>query len=76
MTTPGVHAIVSTAGQLTPIPHFEIEAIRRVVKGGGRLEPHPCLEVRGVGQSEVWPLDGNPRDPGKEKESLSIGPIR
>src|ERR1700688_2002715 len=34
MTTPGVHAIVSTAGQPTPIPHSEIEAIRRVVEGG------------------------------------------
>jgi len=43
MTTPGVHAIVSTAGQPTPIPHCEIEAIRRVVEGGARVEPHPFL---------------------------------
>ncbi len=43
MTTPGVHAIVSTAGQPTPIPHSEIEAIRRVVEGDARVEPHPFL---------------------------------
>jgi transcriptional antiterminator RfaH len=44
MTTPGVHALVSTAGQPAAIPPAEIEAIRRVVEGGARVEPHPFLK--------------------------------
>jgi transcription antitermination factor NusG len=44
MTTPGIHALVSTAGQPAAIPPAEIEAIRRVVEGGVRVEPHPFLK--------------------------------
>src|ERR1700730_15738016 len=44
MTTPGIHALVSTAGQPAPIPPAEIEAIRRVVEGGACVEPHPFLK--------------------------------
>ena len=58
MTTPGVHAIVSTAGQPTPIPHSEIEAIRRVVEGGARVEPHPFLKCGEWVRVKCGPLMG------------------
>jgi len=58
MTTPGVHAIVSTAGQPTPIPHSEIEAIRRVVEGGARVEPHPFLTCGEWVRVKCGPLMG------------------
>ena len=58
MTTPGVHAIVSTAGQPTPIPHSEIEAIRRVVEGGVRVEPHPFLTCGEWVRVKCGPLMG------------------
>jgi transcription antitermination factor NusG len=58
MTTPGVHAIVSTAGQPIPIPHSEIEAIRRVVEGGVRLEPHPFLKCGELVRVKSGPLTG------------------
>ncbi len=58
MTTPGVHAIVSTAGQPTPIPHSEIEAIRRVVEGDARVEPHPFLTCGEWVRVKCGPLMG------------------
>jgi transcription antitermination factor NusG len=58
MTTPGVHAIVSTGGQPTPIPHSEIEAIRRVVEGGARVEPHPFLKCGEWVRVKCGPLMG------------------
>jgi len=58
MTTPGVHAIVSTAGQPTPIPHSEIEAIRRVVEGGVHVEPHPFLKCGEWVRVKCGPLIG------------------
>jgi transcription antitermination factor NusG len=58
MTTPGVHAIVSTAGQPTPIPRSEIEAIRRVVEGGAHVEPHPFLTCGEWVRVKCGPLMG------------------
>jgi transcription antitermination factor NusG len=58
MTTPGVHAIVSTAGQPTLIPHSEIEAIWRVVEGGVRVEPHPFLKCGEWVRVKCGPLMG------------------
>ncbi len=58
MTTPGVHAMVSTAGQPTPIPHSEIEAIRRVVEGGVRVEPYPFLKCGERVRVKCGPLMG------------------
>jgi transcription antitermination factor NusG len=58
MTTPGVHAIVSTAGQPVPIPHSEIDAIRRVVEGGVRVEPHPFLKCGEWVRVKFGPLMG------------------
>lgn len=58
LTTPGVHAIVSTAGQPTPIPHSEIEAIQRVVERGARVEPHPFLKCGERVRVKCGPLMG------------------
>jgi transcription antitermination factor NusG len=58
MTTPGVHAMVSTAGQPTPIPHSEIEAIRRIVEEGFRVEPHPFLKCGEWVRVKCGPLIG------------------
>jgi transcription antitermination factor NusG len=58
MSTPGVHAMVSTAGQPTPIPNSEIEAIRRVVEGGVCVEPHPFLKCGEWVRVKCGPLMG------------------
>src|SRR3984893_12870444 len=44
MTTPGIFALVSNAGQPAAIRPAEIEAIRRAVESGARVEPHPFLK--------------------------------
>jgi len=43
MTTPGIHALVSSAGQPVAISPNEIDAIRRAVESGLHVEPHPLL---------------------------------
>src|SRR5438132_9501995 len=43
-TTPGIRALVSTAGQPAAIPHSEIEGVRRAVESGACVEPHPLLK--------------------------------
>ena len=58
MTTPGVHALVSTAGQPTAVPLAEIEAIRRVVEGGAPVEPHPFLKCGDWVRVKCGPLKG------------------
>jgi transcription antitermination factor NusG len=44
LTTPGIYGLVSSAGQPAAIPDIEIEAIRRVVDSGTRVEAHPFLK--------------------------------
>jgi transcription antitermination factor NusG len=44
VTTPGIHMILSDSGQVAVIPETEIEAIRRVVDGRFRVDPHPFLK--------------------------------
>jgi transcription antitermination factor NusG len=44
ITTPGIYGLVSSAGQPAAIPDIEIEAIRRVVDSGTRVEAHPFLK--------------------------------
>jgi len=43
LTTPGVHAILCSGEKIAEIPDEEIDAIRRVVNGPSRVEPHPFL---------------------------------
>jgi transcription antitermination factor NusG len=58
MTTPGIHALVSNAGQPAAIPLAEIEAIRRAVESGSRLEPHPLLNCGEWVRVKSGPLEG------------------
>jgi transcription antitermination factor NusG len=58
MTTPGVHTILSTAGQPTAVPPAEIEAIRCVVEGGAPVEPHPFLKRGDWVRVKCGPLMG------------------
>ena len=44
ITTPGVHAILSSGERVAMIPNEEINAIRTAVDGSLRLEPHPFLK--------------------------------
>jgi transcription antitermination factor NusG len=58
MTTPGIHALVSNAGQPAAIPPAEIEAIRRAVESGFRVEPHPLLKCGDWVRVKSGPLEG------------------
>jgi transcription antitermination factor NusG len=58
MTTPGVHALVSNAGQPAAIPSAEIEAIRRLVESGAQVEPHPFLKCGDRVRVNCGPLTG------------------
>jgi transcription antitermination factor NusG len=58
MTTPGIHALVSTAGQPAVIPQTEIEAVRQTVESGSRVEPHPLLKCGSWVRVKCGPLSG------------------
>jgi transcription antitermination factor NusG len=58
LTTPGVYGLVSSAGQPAAIPDMEIEAIRRVVQSGARVEAHPYLKCGNWVRVKSGPLAG------------------
>jgi transcription antitermination factor NusG len=58
LTTPGIHGLVSSAGQPAPIPDIEIEAIRRVIESGVRVEAHPYLKCGNWVRVKCGPLAG------------------
>jgi transcription antitermination factor NusG len=58
MTTPGIHALVSNAGQPAAIPAAEIDSIRRAVESGSRIEPHPMLRCGDWVRVKCGPLEG------------------
>jgi transcription antitermination factor NusG len=58
MTTPGIHALVSYAGQPAAIPAAEIDSIRRAVESGSRIEPHPMLKCGDWVRVKCGPLEG------------------
>jgi transcription antitermination factor NusG len=58
MTTPGINALVSTAGQPAAIPNVEIEAIRRAIESGAPVEPHPLLKCGEWVRVKCGPLEG------------------
>jgi transcription antitermination factor NusG len=58
VTTPGVHALVSSAGQPAAIPAAEIEGIRQAVGSGARVEPHPFLKCGDWVTVKCGPLAG------------------
>lgn len=58
LTTPGIYGLVSSAGQPAAIPDIEIEAIRRVVESGVRVETHPYLRCGNWVRVKCGPLTG------------------
>jgi transcription antitermination factor NusG len=58
LTTPGIYGLVSSAGQPAAIPAIEIEAIRRVVESGTRVEAHPYLKCGNWVRIKCGPLTG------------------
>jgi transcription antitermination factor NusG len=58
MTTPGIHSLVSIGEQPSAIPTAEIDAIRRAVESGSRLEPHPLLKRGDWVRVKCGPLEG------------------
>ena len=58
VTTPGIHCVVSIGGQPAAIPDVEIEAIRRVVESGTRVEAHPFLKCGNRVRVKCGPLTG------------------
>jgi len=58
ITTPGIHGVVSSGGRPAVIPDFEIEAIRRAVESGARVEAHPFLKCGNWVRVMCGPLTG------------------
>ena len=58
LTTPGIYALVSSAGQPSAIPSVEIEAIRLAVESRASLEPHPFLKCGDSVRVKSGPLAG------------------
>jgi transcription antitermination factor NusG len=58
LTTPGIYGLVSSAGQPAAIPDIEIDAIRRVVESGARVEAHPYLKCGNWVRVKSGPLAG------------------
>jgi transcription antitermination factor NusG len=58
VTTPGIHAFVLSAGQPARIPTPEIDAIRRSVERGVRVEPHPYLKTGDWVRVKTGPFEG------------------
>ena len=44
LTTPGVHMVLSRGEHVAIIPEEEIQAVRTIVEGPSRVEPHPFLK--------------------------------
>jgi transcription antitermination factor NusG len=58
MTTPGILALVSTAGQPAAVPDDEIEAIQRAIQSGASVEPHPLLKCGEWVRVKCGPMEG------------------
>jgi transcription antitermination factor NusG len=58
LTTPGVHSLVSSAGQPTAISPAEIDSVRRAVESGIGIEPHPHLKCGEWVRVKSGPLAG------------------
>jgi len=58
VTTPGIHAFVSSAGQPASISAVEIDAIRRGLQSGAYVQPHPFLKTGEWVRVKSGPLEG------------------
>lgn len=58
VTTPGVHWMITAAGQVAVIPDAEIEAVKKLVESSLRVEPHPFLKCGDWVRVKTGPLEG------------------
>ena len=58
LTTPGIYAFVSNAGEPAAIPTAEIEGIRQAVGSGASVEPHPFLKCGNRVRVKCGPMAG------------------
>jgi len=58
ITTPGIHALVSNAGQPAAIPAVELDCIRQAVVSGASVRPHPLLKCGDWVRVRCGPLAG------------------
>jgi transcription antitermination factor NusG len=58
VTTPGVHAMLSTAGKLAGIPEEEIQTVRSVVESRVNVEPHSFIKCGDRVRVKVGALRG------------------
>src|SRR5579862_1174321 len=58
LTTPGIHSLVSCAGQPAVIRPDEMDALRRAAESGLRVEPHPFLKCGDWVRVKSGPLAG------------------
>jgi len=58
VTTPGIVSILSVNGEPAVIPESEIEAVRKAIELGNRVEPHPFLRTGDRVRVIAGPLQG------------------
>ncbi|PYV10930.1 MAG: hypothetical protein DMG23_05865 [Acidobacteria bacterium] len=58
ISTPGIHSFVGSDGQPATIPETEIDAVRKGVEKGVRVEPHPFLRCGDWVRVKSGPLEG------------------
>jgi transcription antitermination factor NusG len=58
MKTPGVNALISSAGHPAAVPVEEMEAIQRIVASGADVEPHPFMKCGDRVKVNGGPLAG------------------
>jgi transcription antitermination factor NusG len=58
VTTPGIVSVLSVNGEPAVIPESEIEAVRKAIEWGNRVEPHPFLRSGDRVRVIAGPLEG------------------
>ncbi|MDE3180157.1 MAG: UpxY family transcription antiterminator [Acidobacteriota bacterium] len=58
MMTPGVYSILATSGRAAVIAEEQIDAVKRMVEGPLRVEPHPFLKCGEAVRVTAGPLQG------------------
>ena len=58
VTTPGLHWLVGCAGRPSEIPAAEVEALRRAIEEGVKVEPYPFLNYGDLVRVKSGPLAG------------------
>lgn len=58
MMTPGIYSIIANAGRAAQIPEEQIDAVKRMVEGPLRAEPHPFLKCGDKVRVMSGPLQG------------------